>query len=80
MDMIRISEADYKAAMSDHHKYIREAERLGPVWFDLRQRKAIANAGRPQGIRALVAQARSIGSALSASLRIRRVAQRQSAS
>ena len=33
--MIRISEADYGAAMSDHHKYIREAERLGPIWSEL---------------------------------------------
>ena len=40
--MIRISEADYGAAMSDHQKYIREAERLGPIWHDLRQRKAQA--------------------------------------
>ena len=38
--MIRISEADYGAAMSEHQKYIREAERLGPIWSELRIRQA----------------------------------------
>jgi len=74
--MIRISEVDYRAAMSDHQKYIREAERLGPIWYDLRKQRAQASADKPHGIRAFVAtQIDSISSFVSASLHVRRVAE-----
>ena len=74
--MIRISEADYGAAMSDHNKYIREAERLGPIWYDLKTQRAHADADTPHGFRAYVAtQIDAISSFVSASLRVRRVAE-----
>ena len=69
--MIRISEADYAAAMSDHHRYIREAERLGPIWFELRQRRA--KVGRSQRIRDFVSkQLGAISALLSTPMRLRR--------
>ena len=78
--MIRISEADYRAAMSDHHEYIRDAERLGPIWYDLRKQRAQAKAENPHGVRAFVAgQIISIGSLISATLHVRKVAEHQSA-
>ena len=74
--MIRISEADYGAAMSDHNKYIREAERLGPIWYDLKMQRSEIDADKPHGFRAYVAtQIDSISSFVSASLRVRRVAE-----
>jgi hypothetical protein len=74
--MIRISEADYGAAMSDHNKYIREAERLGPIWYDLKLQRAQTDADKPHGFRAfVVTQIDAISSFVSASLRIRRVAE-----
>jgi|SwirhirootsSR2_FD_contig_31_2388751_length_529_multi_3_in_0_out_0_2 hypothetical protein len=79
--MIRISEADYGAAMSEHQKYIREAERLGPIWAELRNRRAQADADKPtQGRSFVSAQVSSVGSFLSTSLHIRRVSEQQSAS
>jgi hypothetical protein len=76
--MIRISEADYGAAMSDHNTYIREAERLGPIWYDFRKRQEQANADKPHGIRAFVAtQIDRVSSFVSASLHVRRVAEAQ---
>ena len=76
--MIRISEADYGAAMSEHTTYIREAERLGPIWYDLRKRQAQANGDKPHGIRAFVAtQFDAISSFVSASLHVKSVAEAQ---
>lgn len=76
--MIRISEADYGAAMSDHNTYIREAERLGPIWYDLRKRQAQANTDEPHGIRAYVAtRFGAMSTFVSASLHVRSVAEAQ---
>ena len=79
--MIRISEADYGAAMSEHQKYIREAERLGPIWSELRIRQAQSESDKQAPMRTYIsAQVSAVGSLLSTALRIRRVADQQSAS
>jgi hypothetical protein len=81
MNMIRISEADYAAAMSDHTRYIREAERFGPIWSDLKKRRANAEARNPWRVRIFAASLiGAIGSFLSAPLRSRNVEQCESAS
>jgi hypothetical protein len=79
--VIRISEADYAAAMSDHTRYIREAERFGPIWADLKKRRANAEVDRRRRIRAFTAaQFGVISSFLAALFRTRKVGQCESAS
>jgi hypothetical protein len=79
--VIRISEADYAAAMSDHHRYIREAERLGPFMFELRMRRANKDSGAAGRTRSFAAtQISAIGAFLSEASRIRKVSEQESAS
>ena len=74
---MRLSEVEFRAAMLRHEEIKREAERLGPLQYELRQQKALQGPGIAERFRVFAkGQASAFGSVVASSLRIRSLAGR----
>ena len=70
--VLRLSEVEFRAAMLRHEEIQREADRLGPIRYDLRKQKALQGSGMGERFRVFAkAQASALGSFVASSLPIR---------
>ena len=75
--MINMSENHFRAAVAQHDQIKRKAERLGPIQYELAQRRAQDGAGAVQRVRAFASQQFGVVRALLAmTFRIQRFAER----
>lgn len=70
--MLRLSEVEFRAAMLRHEEIKREAERLGPIRYELRQQKALQGLSLVERFNVFAkAQVSAFGSVIASSLPIR---------
>jgi hypothetical protein len=77
--MLRLSEVEFRAAMLRHEEIKREADRLGPIKYELRQQRVMQGHSLGERVRDLAAASVGAVSAFVASpLRIRSLVERLS--
>ena len=77
--MLRLSEVEFRAAMLRHEEIKREAERLGPIKYELRQQRIQQGSALKERARGLAAAyAGALSAFVASSLRIRSLAGRLS--